>query len=100
MKEADDFIRRVNLGIPYETTILKLVEKIIDLTGSRSQLVFNGLPEDDPMRRRPDISLAKEKLNWYPRVPLEDGLTRTIAYFEELLGEKVTNIPVMQAASL
>ena len=85
MDAPDDFIGPVNLGNPDEVTIRELAEKIIELTGSSSELVFEPLPEDDPKRRQPDISLAKEKLGWEPRVKLEEGLTRTIEYFEELI---------------
>jgi hypothetical protein len=65
--------------------VLELAEKIIDLTGSPSRLVFKPLPSDDPKRRRPEISLAKEKLGWEPKVPLEQGLRKTIQYYEEQL---------------
>ncbi len=72
----------VNLGNPQEVTILTLAEKIINMTGSRSKLVFNQLPPDDPRRRCPDISKAQEYLGWKPGVPLEKGLQETIAYFK------------------
>lgn len=75
----------VNMGNPVEFTIRQLAEKVIELTGSKSKLVFRPLPADDPMQRKPDITLAREKLGWEPRVPLEQGLVRTIAYFDELL---------------
>ncbi|OIP89211.1 MAG: NAD-dependent dehydratase [Syntrophobacteraceae bacterium CG2_30_61_12] len=77
----------INLGNPTEFTILELAERIIDLTHSRSEIRFAPLPTDDPVRRRPDITLAASVLDWHPRVPIETGLGLTIAYFEQLLGE-------------
>ena len=88
MKTGDEFTGPVNLGNPDEFTILELAQKVIDLSGSSSKLVFMPLPKDDPIQRKPDISLARKSLeNWEPVVNLEDGLNRTIAYFEELLKE-------------
>jgi len=87
MKTGDDFIGPVNIGNPGEFTILELAEKVINMTGSKSQLVFKPLPSDDPLQRQPNISLAKEKLNWEPTFPLDDGLKLTIAYFDKLLKE-------------
>jgi UDP-glucuronate decarboxylase len=75
----------VNLGKPVEVTIRELAEKVIDMTGSRSKLVFRPLPADDPLQRKPDIALSREKLGWEPRVQLDAGLSRTITYFDELL---------------
>jgi UDP-glucuronate decarboxylase len=72
----------VNLGNPQELTVSELAQLIINLTGSRSRIVHKSLPEDDPKQRRPDISKAKKELGWTPQVPLEQGLKRTIAYFE------------------
>jgi len=86
-KTPDDFIGPVNLGNPREFTILELAEKVLELTGSSSRLVFKPLPMDDPKQRRPDISLAREALDWSPRVPLDEGLAQTIAYFEQLMRE-------------
>ena len=77
----------VNLGNPSEFTIRQLAELVIDLTGSASQLVFMPLPADDPLQRKPDISLAQVKLDWQPKVQINDGLVQTIAYFDELLKE-------------
>lgn len=77
----------VNLGNPSEITVRELAEKIIALTGSRSVIEHRPLPQDDPRQRCPDISRAEELLHWRPRVKLEDGLARTIAYFDELLGK-------------
>jgi UDP-glucuronate decarboxylase len=88
MDNDDGFIGPVNLGNPDEFTIRQLAETVIRLTGSSSVLTNAPLPEDDPARRRPDITLARERLNWIPRVPLEEGLKTTIAYFRELLAEK------------
>jgi UDP-glucuronate decarboxylase len=85
MMEQDGFIGPVNLGNPHETTILELAEMIIRLTGSKSKIVYKPLPPDDPVRRQPDISLAKEKLAWEPKVNLEDGLKETIRYFKKKL---------------
>jgi len=76
----------INVGNPAETTIIELAEKIIRLTGGRSKVEFRPLPADDPTRRRPDITLAREKLGWEPKVGLDEGLERTIAHFRELLG--------------
>ena len=88
MNSPDDFTGPVNLGNPREITILELAEKIIELTNSSSKIIFKPLPPDDPVRRRPDISLAEKKLNWSPRTSLEDGLKRTIEYFDNLLSHK------------
>ncbi|BCA66208.1 UDP-glucuronic acid decarboxylase family protein [Fluviibacter phosphoraccumulans] len=75
----------VNLGNPGEFSIRQLAEKIIALTGSPSKLVFQRLPEDDPIQRQPDIRLAKDKLNWIPSISLDEGLSQTIEYFDKLL---------------
>jgi UDP-glucuronate decarboxylase len=75
----------INLGNPGEFTMLELAEKVIQLTGSKSKLVFRDLPTDDPKQRQPDIRLAKENLGWQPKVNLEDGLKETISYFKKLL---------------
>jgi UDP-glucuronate decarboxylase len=87
MSTPDEFVGPVNLGNPGEVTMLKLAEEIINLCGSKSKLVFNPLPNDDPVRRCPDIELAKTALGWAPKVALTEGLTRTIAYFDNLLSE-------------
>jgi UDP-glucuronate decarboxylase len=86
--EKEDFTQPVNLGNPNESTILELAKKIIELTKSSSKIISKALPSDDPMRRCPDISLAKEKLGWQPKTSLEEGLLETIAYFRETLGLK------------
>lgn len=87
MDSEDGFTGPVNLGNPGEFTIKELAEIIIDLTNSKSELVYKPLPSDDPMQRQPDISLAKEKLNWEPRVTLKEGLEKTIPYFDHVLRE-------------
>jgi len=86
MMNSQDFTGPVNLGNPTENSILELAEKIIELTGSDSKIVFKELPKDDPTRRKPVIDLAKKKLDWGPEVPLEEGLKHTIKYFKEELG--------------
>lgn len=83
MATGDDFIGPVNMGNPGEFTMLELAEKVIELTNSKSRIVYRPLPSDDPRQRKPDIALAKEKLDWEPKIRLEEGLERTIAYFEE-----------------
>ena len=85
MASDDDFTGPVNLGNPSEFSILDLARRIIDISGSRSEIVFEPRPEDDPEHRRPDIRLARERLQWEPRVTLAEGLRRTIGYFEGLL---------------
>jgi UDP-glucuronate decarboxylase len=85
MNTPDDFAGPVNTGNPNEFTIKELAEKIIDLTGSRSELVYKPLPSDDPTQRRPDITVAREKLGWEPTTQLEIGLDKTIAYFDGVL---------------
>jgi UDP-glucuronate decarboxylase len=87
MFRGERFTGPVNLGNPGEFTILELAEAVIRLTGSASRIVYRPLPQDDPTRRKPDISLADEKLGWKPAVPLEDGLGRTIAYFRKAIRE-------------
>ena len=87
MATGDDFVGPVNIGNPGEFTILELAEKVIGMIGSKSKIVYQSLPSDDPMQRKPDISLAKEKLDWEPKVHLEEGLKKTIAYFENLIRE-------------
>ena len=87
MMNKDDFIGPVNIGNPGEFTIRELAEKILKLTGSRSKIQVRQERSDDPVRRRPDISLAREKLGWEPSVDLEEGLGKTIEYFEKVLNE-------------
>jgi len=85
MNSPDDFTGPVNLGNTDEVSILELAKKTVELTGSRSKIIFKPLPVDDPRQRQPVIALAKEKLGWAPRIPLEEGLQKTIIYFDELL---------------
>jgi UDP-glucuronate decarboxylase len=85
MMEQQGFCGPLNLGNPEEITVLELAEKIVRLTASRSKIVFKELPVDDPVRRRPDIALAREKLGWEVKVGLEEGLRETIAYFKKAL---------------
>lgn len=85
MQSPDDVTGPINLGKPDEFKILELAEKVVALTNSRSEIVFKPLPSDDPRQRRPDITLAREILGWEPRIVLEEGLKKTIAYFEEVL---------------
>ena len=76
----------VNIGNPQELTILQLAEKIVELTGSQSRIVHRPLPQDDPKVRQPDITRARTILGWEPKVPLDEGLRRTLAYFKRKLG--------------
>lgn len=85
MKSPDDFVGPVNIGNPQEFSILELASKVIELTGSKSQIIFRPLPSDDPVQRKPDIRLASDKLGWQPTVRLEEGLVKTIAYFESAI---------------
>jgi UDP-glucuronate decarboxylase len=84
MMDQDKMVGPVNLGNPAENTIKELALMIKELAGSSSEIVYRPLPQDDPVRRRPDITLAKQKLGWEPKIPVRDGLARTIAYFREL----------------
>ena len=81
MNSPDDFTGPVNLGNPHEFSILALAQKILELTGSRAKIIFEPLPQDDPLQRQPDIALAKERLNWEPGIELDEGLRKTIEYF-------------------
>ncbi|MFT5487561.1 MAG: UDP-glucuronate decarboxylase [Paracoccaceae bacterium] len=89
MATDDDFVGPVNIGNPGEFTILELAEKVIEFIGSKSKIVNKPLPMDDPTRRRPDITLAQEKLGWAPKIELDEGLRRTVDYFEKLLSKTV-----------
>jgi UDP-glucuronate decarboxylase len=82
MMDQDGFIGPVNLGNTHEFTILELANQVIELTGSSSKIVREPLPQDDPLQRKPDISLAREKLGWEPKISLKEGLARTIEYFK------------------
>ncbi len=85
MEQDSGFIGPVNLGNPSEITIKTLAEKVIELTGSKSKIIYCPLPQDDPVKRKPNISLAKEKLSWEPAIDLETGLDKTIGYFKDYL---------------
>ena len=87
MDSPDNFTGPVNLGNPTEFTIVELAKQVIQITGSRSKLVYEKLPTDDPMQRCPDITLAMSQLMWEPKVPLAHGLERTIEYFQTMLSE-------------
>ncbi len=88
MNSEQGFTGPINLGNPSEFTILELAKKIIKLTGSKSKIVYKELPKDDPIQRKPVIELARKKLKWQPKVPLEEGLKKTILYFQEQLGDR------------
>jgi UDP-glucuronate decarboxylase len=88
MNEPDGVPRPVNLGNPHEITIRALAETIISLSGAKSKLVKKPLPEDDPLQRCPDITCAREKLDWAPSISLEEGLKRTLDYFDQLLSSE------------
>ena len=85
MDTPDDFFGPVNMGNPGEFTMRQLAETVLDLTGSKSAIVHEPLPQDDPRQRKPDITLARQKLGWEPTIALKEGLVRTIAYFDQLL---------------
>ncbi|MFT7204217.1 MAG: UDP-glucuronate decarboxylase, partial [Algoriphagus sp.] len=85
MNSRDGFTGPVNIGNPGEFTMLELAEMVIELTNSKSKLIFLPLPQDDPMQRRPVIDLAKKELDWEPTVALREGLIKTIAYFETVI---------------
>jgi len=82
MNANSGFTGPVNLGNPVESTVLELAKLVIELTDSKSKIIFKDLPQDDPEKRKPDISLAKDKLDWQPSIGLEEGLLRTIHYFK------------------
>jgi len=88
MMNQDKIIGPVNIGNPGEFTMLELAKEVLDLTGSKSKIVYKPLPGDDPKMRRPDITLAKEALGWEPTIPLRKGLEKTIVYFDNLLKVK------------
>jgi len=85
MNSDDGITGPINIGNPGEFTILELAQKVIQLTNSKSKIIYMPLPQDDPMQRKPVIDLAKEKLGWEPKVALDDGLIRTISYFEQMI---------------
>src|SRR5262249_44323264 len=85
MQSPDDCVGPMNLGNPGEYTMLEVAEMVLKFTGTHSKIVFKPLPQDDPTQRQPDITLAKPTLGWEPKVPFEEGLQRTVAYFTTLL---------------
>ncbi len=87
MKTSDNICGPINLGNPIELTMLELAQKVIELTGTTSEIDFKSLPEDDPQQRKPDISFAREALDWAPKIGLEEGLKLTIPYFEKWLSD-------------
>lgn len=88
MNTEDSFRGPINIGNPVEFTILELAEKVIELTGSKSRIIYKKLPADDPLMRKPDITLAKRELNWEPTIQLEEGLKKTIQYFKRFVEPK------------
>jgi UDP-glucuronate decarboxylase len=100
MATPDPFCGPVNLGNPEELTVLEMAEKVLELTGSKSRLVFKPLPSDDPCLRRPDISLAKRALGWEPKVPLKVGLLRTIEHFDRILCDAQPPLEVPRQVAL
>jgi UDP-glucuronate decarboxylase len=99
MKTRNEVIGPINLGNPEEFSILQLASMVIDLVGSRSQIVRRPRPEDDPRQRRPDISKAQELFSWRPRTPLKEGLARTIEYFEKLLSDRSIQAQLVNSCS-
>jgi UDP-glucuronate decarboxylase len=85
LMNCEGFMGPVNVGNPGEFSIAQLAELVLKIVGSKSEIDYRPLPQDDPIQRCPDISLAKEKLDWEPLVPLEQGLEQTIEYFKEVL---------------
>ena len=100
LMEQDKITGPVNLGNPDERTIKQIAEEVVRLTGSKSQIIYRPLPQDDPVRRKPDITLAQTALNWTPAVPLEEGLTETIQYFRKLLVSEKTKRNIIDSASV
>jgi UDP-glucuronate decarboxylase len=85
LMNCEDFVGPVNIGNPGEFSIAQLARVVLEITGSKSAIVQKPLPQDDPIQRCPDISLAKEKLDWEPLIPLQEGLQKTTAYFQGIL---------------
>jgi len=98
MGSRDEFTGPVNTGNPFEFTIRQLAEKVIEMTDSKSKIIYQPLPSDDPMQRNPDISLAKKELDWEPKIQLEEGLGKTIAYFDGLLSSVEDDSPLRSVA--
>jgi UDP-glucuronate decarboxylase len=85
MESPDEITGPLNMGNPVEFTILELAEKVLRLTQSNSRVIFKPLPEDDPMQRKPDISLARKELGWEPKISLDEGLSYTVDYFKSII---------------
>jgi UDP-glucuronate decarboxylase len=85
MATGDDVTGPINIGNPREMTVRELAEMVVRMVGSKSEIIYQPLPADDPLQRQPNISLAKEKLGWEPKLSLEHGLERTIAYFRKIV---------------
>lgn len=85
MNSDDHLTGPINMGNPIELTILELAKKIIEISGSKSKIIYEKLPTDDPKQRKPDITLAKKELDWFPKIEIEEGLIKTIKYFDNLL---------------
>jgi len=85
MDSREDFTGPVNIGNPGEFTILQLAQKVIQLTNSSSKIIYQPLPSDDPMQRKPDITLARKELGWEPHIQLEEGLIKTIDFFKTII---------------
>ena len=81
--KTDSLVGPVNLGNPHEFEVLELAEKVTKITGSSSKIIFKPLPQDDPIQRKPDITLAKSKLGWQPKIELNEGLEKTVDYFRK-----------------
>jgi len=94
MDSPDAITGPINLGNPHEFTIRQLAERVIALTGAKSKLVQRPLPADDPLQRKPDIAKAKNLLGWEPKIQLDEGLKKTISYFDDLLRRNVGPSPV------
>jgi UDP-glucuronate decarboxylase len=92
--DQDEIVGPVNMGNPAEYSIKELAMMIKEISGSSSEIVYRPLPEDDPVRRKPDITLAKEKLGWEPKVQIRDGLAKTIDYFQIMLRSGSVEIPI------
>ena len=97
MGTEDEFTGPVNLGNPGEFSVRQLAEKILSITGSRSKIVHQPLPADDPKQRQPDIGLATKVLKWRPKVPLDEGLEKTVLYFDQMLGSTVEELKLVSA---
>ena len=93
MNKPEHFTGPVNIGNPNEFTIKQLAERVIDITGSSSKIIYKPLPHDDPQQRQPNINLAKSNLDWRPSVQLDEGLSKTISYFESVLAERSSSSP-------